>query len=153
MPPAPADETLRHGIMRMLRYVFEPWERHPSMLEAYYLTRTGQAAQRLDAQGFDAILPAASDLLARLDPEYVADIGLVLTNMVHSLIGRFAAGAIEITDILPALDRIVYRLTTNNEPFAAPAQAQRQNGAAQTLVLRPSFISPYDPGPGTTSGT
>ncbi|WP_280268848.1 TetR family transcriptional regulator [Nocardia wallacei] len=151
IPEPPADESLRDGIMRMLRYVFEPWERHPRMLEAYHLARTGPAAQRLDAQGFDAVLPAISPLFANVDPEYVADVGLVLTNMVHALIGRFAAGAIEITEILPALDRIVYRLTTNNEPLAAPALTQRpQPGTVQPLVLRPSFISPYDPGPGTT---
>nr|WP_084519324.1 TetR family transcriptional regulator [Nocardia mexicana] len=151
MPAPPDDETLRDGLMRMLRYIFEPWERHPRMLEAYFLVRTGPAAQRLDAQGFDAVLPSASSLFANLDPEYIADLGLILTNMVHALIGRFATGAIEVTEILPALDRIIYRLTTNNEPLAAAAHAQKSPpGAAQTLVLRPSFISPYDPGPGTT---
>ncbi|MBF6170177.1 TetR family transcriptional regulator [Nocardia blacklockiae] len=149
LPPAPAGESLRDGIVRLLRYVFEPWEHHPRMLEAYFQARSGPRGNRLDAQGFDAILPAASALLEDLDPDYVADIGMVLTNMTYALIGRFAAGSLEITEILPALERIVYRLTTNNEPLAARSR-HAAPGEAPTLVLRPSFISPYDPGPGNS---
>ncbi|BCK55105.1 TetR family transcriptional regulator [Nocardia wallacei] len=151
---APEGESLRDGIVRLLRSVFEPWEHHPRMLEAYFQARSGPRGHRLDEQGFDAILPAASALFDDIDPDYVADIGMVLTNMTYALIGRFAAGSLEITEILPALERIVYRLTTNNEPLAAPASAQRpQPGEAPTLVLRPSFISPYDPGPSNTGDT
>jgi hypothetical protein len=34
----------------------------------------------------------------------------VLSSLVHGLVGRFATGEIGITEILPALDRAVYRL-------------------------------------------
>jgi AcrR family transcriptional regulator len=36
-----ADETLYDTLMRMLRYVFEPWERSPRMLEVFHRVREG----------------------------------------------------------------------------------------------------------------
>ncbi|WP_063629977.1 TetR family transcriptional regulator [Nocardia sp. BMG51109] len=151
LPEPTADECLRDGLLRLLRSVFEPWERHPRMLKAFYLARSSvRGARRLDKQGFDAILPAAGVLLADLDSDYVADVGLVLTNMTYALIGRFADDSLEITEVLPALERIVYRLTANNEHLAAPPH--RRPGSPQTLVLRPSFVSPYDPDSGTAGG-
>ncbi|MFF0491927.1 TetR family transcriptional regulator [Nocardia sp. NPDC003482] len=144
-PPAPDRETLRDGLIRLLRSVFEPWERHPRMLEAHYLARSAPGGQRLDNQGFAAILPSAADLLDDLDPDYVADVALVLTNMTHALIGRFVDGALASTEILPALERVIYRLTSDNAALAAPPEAAREHGAHR-FVLRPSFISPYEPG-------
>ena len=69
--------------------------------------------------------------------------------MTYALIGRFVNGDLEITEILPALDRIVHRLTANNEPLAAGRGRRQHSHEASTLALRPSFISPYDPDPGT----
>jgi TetR/AcrR family transcriptional regulator, cholesterol catabolism regulator len=34
--PHDPDETLYDGLMRVLRTIFEPWERHPAMLTAYF---------------------------------------------------------------------------------------------------------------------
>ncbi|WP_223521163.1 TetR family transcriptional regulator [Nocardia sputi] len=145
--PAPTleGESLTDGLLRLLRYVFEPWERNPRMLEAYYRVRSSPAGRRLDAQGFDAVLPAVGALFADIDPEYTADIALVLTHMTYALIGRFAHADLDITEILPALERTVRRLTGNNEPLAAPT-ARRTDGAG-TFPWDPSIVSPFSPGP------
>ena len=121
-----ADETLGEGLMRVFRYVFEPWERSPHMLEAFHRARTGPGGEQLDRQGWGAIEPVAHAVLAGTDPAYFADIEHILTNMAYALIGRFADGTLEITAILPILERVVTRLTTNNEPAAARALAQRR---------------------------
>jgi TetR/AcrR family transcriptional regulator, cholesterol catabolism regulator len=60
-------------------------------------------------------------MLAKVDRAYAEDVGMILTYVAHAVIGRFAAGELAITDILPELDRTVFRLTTNNEPLAAVA--------------------------------
>ncbi|OOK83958.1 bacterial regulatory s, tetR family protein [Mycobacterium kansasii] len=37
--PGP-DESIYDGLMRVFRTIFEPWERHPDMLRAYYRARS-----------------------------------------------------------------------------------------------------------------
>jgi TetR/AcrR family transcriptional regulator, cholesterol catabolism regulator len=118
-------ESVYDGLMRGLRYVFEPWERNPRMLEAYHRARTGPGGRRLDRQGMQAIEPNANALLANADPEYVEDITLILKNLAYAVIGRFAAGNIDITAILPTLERAVYRLTVDNATPAIEARARR----------------------------
>lgn len=114
-------ETLHDGLMRVLGYVFQPWERNPKMLEAYHRARTGPSGQRLDRQGIDAMHPIIAELIRNADPTYVEDIALVLSTMTYALIGRFADHNLEITEILPILDRAVYRLTHNNHADATAA--------------------------------
>ncbi|MGK8525418.1 TetR family transcriptional regulator [Nocardia asteroides] len=146
VPAAPSEgESLTEGLLRLLRYVFEPWERNPRMLEAYYRARSGPGGRRLDAQGFDAVLPAVSALFADIDPEYTADLALVLTHMTYALIGRFTNADLDITEILPALERTVHRLTANNEPLAA--HTARQTTETRTFPWSPSIVSPFSPGP------
>jgi AcrR family transcriptional regulator len=125
LAPSPPGESLYDGLMRGLRYVFEPWERSPRMLEAYHRARTGPGGKRLDAQGMAAIMPLARVALAEADPTYAHDIDLILRNMAYAVIGRFASGTLDITAILPTLERAVFRLTANNETPAVEARDRR----------------------------
>lgn len=117
-PPA-ADASVRDSITQVLRCVFEPWERNPKMLEAYHFARTGPGGRRLDEQGLGVVLPVAEPVLRDLDPTYLQDLVLILGNMALALIGRFATGTLEITEILPTLERTVYRLTADNAALTA----------------------------------
>ncbi|GAA5057395.1 TetR family transcriptional regulator [Nocardia callitridis] len=144
--PPSRGESLHDGLMRILGYVVEPWERHPRMLEAYHRARTGSGGQRLDEQGVGAILPAAAALFADADPDYVADIGLVLANMFYALIGRFVDRNLAITEFLPILERAVFRLTSDNESLAAAACSD--DSARQGAPVRPvdpTLVGPYGP--------
>ena len=125
LAPAAPGESLYDALMRGLRYVFEPWERSPRMLEAYHRARSGPGGDRLDAQGMAAIMPLARVALADADPEYAHDIDVVLRNMAYAVIGRFASGTLDITAILPTLERAVFRLTANNETAATAARERR----------------------------
>jgi TetR/AcrR family transcriptional regulator, cholesterol catabolism regulator len=120
-------ETLYDGLMRVFRYVFEPWERSPRMLEAFNRARSGPGGERLQLQGANAIVPVMRTVLERGDPAYVEDVGVVLTSVSHGLIARFAAGEIDIAEILPTLERAVFRITTNNEPAARATSDPRSN--------------------------
>ncbi|WP_330255257.1 TetR family transcriptional regulator [Nocardia sp. NBC_00565] len=140
-------ETLHDGLIRVLRHVFEPWERSPRMLEAFYRARSGPSGSRLDAQGLDAVLPVATEIFGGADPTYIADVGMVLTNMTYALIGRFVDKTLEITDILPTLERVMLRMTANNEPAARAAQ----NRGAVSRDLLAFLTAPYNRDPAVDS--
>jgi hypothetical protein len=123
-PPAP-DESLYDGLMRGLRHVFEPWERNPRMLEAYHRARHDPGGKRLDRQGMNTMMPNADALLAGADPQYVEDVTLILKNLAYAVVGRFASGGLDVTAILPTLERGVYRLTADNETLARDARPSR----------------------------
>src|SRR4051812_24908807 len=123
-PPEPG-EPVYDGIMRTLRHVYEPWERHPAMLKAYYRARIGPGGDRLDAAGMRVVGAAGLTMIAGASPAYAADVGLILANMNYATIGRFASGLIDVTDILPTLERVVFRIPTDNRPEAADAVERR----------------------------
>lgn len=105
-------ESLYVGMMRMLRTIFEPWERHPEMLIAYFRARAAPGGQRLVERGLDLVVPVGLAVLAGVEEDFVRDVDSIVTSLVYGLVGRFAAGEIAITDILPSLDRTVYWMTT-----------------------------------------
>jgi AcrR family transcriptional regulator len=113
--PHEPDESLYAGLMRVLRTIFEPWEAHPAMLKAYFRARSGPGGQKLIRRGFDAVVPAVMEVLADAEPDFVRDMDAIVTNVVYGLLGRFAAGEIEITEIVPSLDRTVQYLTNSYE--------------------------------------
>ncbi|EUA03274.1 tetR-family transcriptional regulator [Mycobacterium kansasii 824] len=112
--PGP-DESIYDGLMRVFRTIFEPWERHPDMLRAYYRARSAPGGQRLVSRGLDAVVPAAMAVLDEADPDLVADLPPIVSNLAYGLVARFTAGEIAITEILPTLDRALFRLTAGHE--------------------------------------
>ena len=48
---------------------------------------------------------------AGVDDAFVADFNDIITSVIYGLLGRYSAGEIAVTDILPILDRSVYHLT------------------------------------------
>lgn len=126
------DESLHEALMRLFRILFEPWERHPAMLAAYFRARSGPSGSRLLRRGLDVVVPAALDVLAGVDDEFIADLDTVISNVVYGLLGRFAAGELAITEILPTIDRTVYRLTAGYELLrgATTIDAARPDGRA-----------------------
>ncbi|WP_254189521.1 TetR family transcriptional regulator [Nocardia noduli] len=145
-PPHP-EETLAEGLIRMLRYVFEPWEHNPHMLEPYFRARSIPGGHRLDAKGFEAVLPVAAQIFAGIQPDYAADLGLVLTNMTYALVGRCAAGDLDSAEILPAMERIIMRMTGDNVSLTTPV-AEAANDHIEDFPafgIGPSFHSPFAP--------
>jgi hypothetical protein len=113
--PHDVDESLYVGLMRVLRTIFEPWERHPAMLDAYFRARSAPGGQKLVRRGFDVVVPAAMEALAGADADFIRDVDTIVSSVVYGLMGRFAAGEIAITEIVPSLERTVHYLTTGYE--------------------------------------
>jgi TetR/AcrR family transcriptional regulator, cholesterol catabolism regulator len=113
------DESLYGGLMRVFRTIFEPWECHPDMLRAYYRARSAPGGQRLVSKGVDAVIPAVMAVLGEADPGLVKDLPPIVSHLAYGLVARFAAGELAITEILPTLDRALYRLTVGYERRAS----------------------------------
>lgn len=109
---------LYEGLMHILRHVFEPWERSPRMLEIFHQVQTWPGGERLLEQTYQAIEPAAMKLFVGYDPHYIEDLSLILTHLAFGAVARFAAQEISATDVLPILERTVYRLTIDNSAAA-----------------------------------
>lgn len=105
-------ESLHDGLMRVYRTIFEPWERHPGMLKAYFRSRSAPGGERLVHRGLNVVVPAAMAALDGVDRAFVDDLDNILTSLVYGLSGRFAAGEIDITEILPTIERTVFWLTS-----------------------------------------
>lgn len=115
LPREARPEGRYDGLMRVLRAIFEPWESHPGMLTAYFRARSGPGGEVLVRRGFDVVVPAAMDVLGEVDPDFIADVDNIVFSLVYGLAGRFVAGEIAITDILPSVDRTVYWLIRGYE--------------------------------------
>jgi AcrR family transcriptional regulator len=111
--PAPGESTY-DGLLRVFRTILEPWERNPNMLRAFQRAKVGPGGQRLALGGMTLVEPIFRAVMAGTDPGYVRDVELILTNMANAVLARVASGDMAVTDMLPALERAVYRLTADN---------------------------------------
>ena len=121
----PSDASLFEGQMWFFRRLFEPWERCPRMLEAYHRATSGPGGEKLGIQGFALVDSVGRSLLDDLDPDYAKDFRLIMANMVCGVIQRCAAGEIPAAEILPVIERTLFRLTTDNEAALAARGARR----------------------------
>jgi AcrR family transcriptional regulator len=114
-PASLADESVYDGLMWIFRAIFEPWEKHPHMLQAYVRAQAGPGGDELTQHGFNVVVPAARAVLRNCEDRFAEDLGLILTGVVYGTLGQFAGGAIAITDIVPTIERTVYWLTKAHE--------------------------------------
>lgn len=110
-----ANESLYDGLMWIFRAIFEPWEKHPHMLQAYVRAKDGPGGDGLTQRGFDVVAPAARSVMRDCDERFAEDLGVILAGVVYGALGQFAAGSIEITDIVPTIERAVYWLAKAHE--------------------------------------
>ena len=107
----PPGESVYDGMMRLLRSIFEPWEQHPAMLTAFFRARAAPGGQEIFRRGLDITVASFMQVLADVDAGFVSDLETILSTVIYGLLGRYAAGELEITDIVPSLDRTVYWVT------------------------------------------
>ncbi|WP_241383895.1 TetR family transcriptional regulator [Rhodococcus sp. CH91] len=108
-------EPLHPAMMRVIRAIFEPWEKNPAMLLAYFRVRTVPGWEGLHMRGFDSVVPVGMAVLQDVDPVFVDEMKSILSSVVFGLVGRCIEGQIALGDIMPTIDRAVYWLTTGYE--------------------------------------
>ena len=117
-------ESPYETLVRIMRTVFEPWEKNPRMLEAYHWARSRAGGEQLIIQGMGIVMPIVEAALPDADPEFLRDTEMIHAHVTRAAIARFAQGEIAITDIVPILERALFRLMmTDNRRWTAPPQA------------------------------
>ncbi|MCV7432433.1 TetR family transcriptional regulator [Mycolicibacterium bacteremicum] len=114
-----SDASLHESLMQLLRPIFEPWERHPRMLTAYFRARSSAQGQQLFRFGLELVAPAGLELLADVDDEFVASLDAIITTVIYGLLSRHSAGEIDVTDIIPILDQTVFWVVRGYESGTA----------------------------------
>lgn len=121
------DESLRDLIIRELRQVFEPWQREPRMLHAYYRARFGPAGEHLNRQGSDVFVPVIESVLDNYDPDYTQALALTLTNVCYGVLSRVAHGELDAAEMLPTIESAVALVTDNEKARATSHRRQPRN--------------------------
>jgi len=116
--PAP---SLYEGLLHVYRELFQPWLEHPRILDAYVRARLRPGGERLDAEGLAVLTPRLFGLFNDVDPTYRDDVLTIVGHVVNAAVGAAAQGALPIDEILPLIERTVYRLTTDNRNLAENA--------------------------------
>ena len=93
--------------MRVFRTIFEPWSVIPECSRRTSVLASAPGGERLVHRGLNIVIPTTMTVLDGVDPGFVDDLDAVLTSVVYGLSGRFAAGEIDITEILPTIERTV----------------------------------------------
>jgi len=108
-PKAGPDATRFDSLMAVMRYIFEPWQADPQMLIVFWRVRAGPSGARLSF--YDAIESVIRPVLKDDDPAYVEDLAVIITNVFFALLTKVASGQIDIGEVLPTVERAVFRLT------------------------------------------
>ena len=103
--------SLYDAFLALLRGIFDPWQRHPHLLNAFLRAQLLPGGRRLYAQGAELTAPLMTGVGDHLDPDYVADVGMVVSNVVYGLLASYANGRVKISEILPSIERTLARLT------------------------------------------
>jgi AcrR family transcriptional regulator len=138
--PGP-EESPYEILVRVLRAVFEPWERHPRMLEAHYRLRAGSSGEWLKSQGKEIVAPLTATALKDADPDYVSDLKLIYCHLHRGVMARFADGEIAVTEILPILEQALRRLVADN-PAVISRSGQRTVPGSESAKRQPRRPSP-----------
>src|SRR6478735_746582 len=87
-----------------------PWVEQPHMLRIFIRAALLPGGQRLARQGERLAGTTAVHLFDGYEPQFVADLAMIITNVVQGLLGRFAIGDIDINDVSTELKRTIHRL-------------------------------------------
>jgi TetR/AcrR family transcriptional regulator, cholesterol catabolism regulator len=134
--PTP-DESPYESLVRLLRSVFQPWEQHPGMLEAFHRARSGPKGDWLTRQGMAISKPMTQAALKDANPEYVNDLWMIFIHVQRALIDRFVEGEIEVTDILPILERTLFRLTADEGLATGRSRPRSVSAPVRSKVTKP----------------
>jgi TetR/AcrR family transcriptional regulator, cholesterol catabolism regulator len=122
--PGP-DESPYEVLVRIMHTVFEPWLKNPRMLEAYHHARSRPGGEQLVIQGMGVVMPIVHEVLPHVDAEYLRDAEMIHSHVTRAAIARFAQGEIAITDIVPLLERALFRLMTDNRLGTAVSEPSK----------------------------
>ena len=86
------------------------------MLRIFIRAALLPGGQRLARQGEQLAGATAVHLFEGYEPSFIADVAMIITNVVQGLLSRFAIGDIDIGDLSAELERTIHRLADGARP-------------------------------------
>lgn len=121
-------EPLFDALIRMLRTIFEPWEKHPEMLDAFMRARWAAGGERLRAQGNASVGPMI-EALDGLDPSDAVELDDILKNVTFGALSRYVSGEIRVSEIVPSIERTLSWLKEPTERISRRSGRTRSSSA------------------------
>jgi AcrR family transcriptional regulator len=123
-------EPLFDALIRMFRTIFEPWEKHPLILDAFVRARSEPGGERLFAQGITSVGPM-TEAFGGLHASDVDDLGEILTNVTFGAMSRYVVGEIPVSGILPAIERTLSWLREPSEAVGDQPDTNTSSSASR----------------------
>jgi len=121
-------EPLFDALIRMLRTIFEPWEKHPEMLDAFMRARWAVGGERLRSQGNASVDPMIN-AFDGVDPSDAADLDDILKNATFGALSRYVSREIGVSDIVPSIERMLSWLKEPSERMTRRPTRRRSSSA------------------------
>jgi AcrR family transcriptional regulator len=111
LPSVQPDSPLSERLAGWYRQLFAPWEQNPAMLRVFMQAAMLPGGERLSDQGAAVALPVSEQMFAGYPPDLADDVNVILGNLILGLLSRFASSRVEMAEIVPVIERTIYRLT------------------------------------------
>ncbi len=121
-----SDDSFFNALMRYFHHIFEPWEQHPHMAEAFMRARLGPGGGRLKLQGSAATEASMKQVIEDVNPEFAEDVLMIVGNVIYALVFRYATEDLALTEIMSTLERTLKRLTGTTAVTAMPQRSSRR---------------------------
>ena len=115
LPTPRLDAPLSERLTAWYRQLFAPWAQQPAMLRVFMQAAMLPGGERLARQGLEAVAPSSQQMFEGYEPGFVAEVNLILTNVVYGLLGQFASGQVDATDMVDVVELTIQRLTAGAE--------------------------------------
>jgi AcrR family transcriptional regulator len=129
LSPAEARDWLK----RAYRWLMEPFEREPNLLEAWARASASRTPEvsALAAARSEGFFAQFAKVFPEDDPEFAADVVMILRNVWHWSVNQWVYGGLAIGDIYDQLERTIDRLIPvtaadlkENEAIARPRKSR-----------------------------
>ena len=113
LPSPDADASLEEALTCWYRQLLAPWERDPAMLRVFLRATLLPGGQQLSLEGAETVLPQTQQMFDGYDRDFVADVNLIISNVLYGLLGQFNNRQIDMPYMLTVIERTIRRLTVD----------------------------------------
>jgi AcrR family transcriptional regulator len=116
LPVVGPEEPLPDRLTRWFGQLLAPWAEQPDMLRIFMRAALLPGGERLARQGEQSVRVSGQHLFDGDDPAFIADVAMILTNVIQGLLSRFAQGQIGMGEVAEELERTIHRLADGAPP-------------------------------------
>ena len=113
LPSPDSDASLEEALTCWYRHLLSPWERDPAMLRVFLRATLLPGGQQLSLEGAETVLPQMQEMFDGYERDFVADVNLIISNVLYGLLGQFNNRQIDMPYMITVIERTIRRLTVD----------------------------------------